>query len=478
MFCSKCGAELPAEAAFCWKCGAKVEGPPAVTGETAPAQAKPADASLAVSLRDGTAIARESPRQLMSYQYEHPDDTRGTDLIKAASPVIATVRALITNWNEPALKAQLLGNAVKVGPDQYPEINAIAVECAQILNIDLPDVFIKHSPYFNAMTFGVEKPFIILHSALVDGFDREELHFIIGHEMGHIKSKHVLYLTTAYILTHQALALGQRFLPIGQLLAVPARAALESWQRSAELTADRAGLIATQDLQVSLKSLVKLAVGSRELAHRLNFDEYLRQAEQAERHSLSGTVQTFENHPMVARRVRLLRDWADSPAYRGLWPSRRAEDAAAAPEEREKVAGAILEQALTHVRRGSSLAGMWLALGGDTSPIERALQGLETVVEEYGDTRAGRKAVVYRAAAEMHLRRPYEALIGFEGFVERYPDDPLAAEAQFHAARLYDQTLRDPELAKAAYEKLLKNYPDCPWAKEARSALRRLGQNR
>ncbi|MHB9058971.1 MAG: M48 family metalloprotease [Bacillota bacterium] len=472
MFCSKCGTELPAEAAFCWRCGAKVE------GQSKPAEARPADASLAISLRNGATVARESPRQLMSYQYEHPDDARGTELIKAASPVIAAARALITNWNEPALKAQLLGNAVKVGPEQYPEIYAVAVECAQILNIDLPDVFIKHSPYFNAMTFGVENPFVILHSALVDGFDREELHFIIGHEMGHIKNKHVLYLTTAYILTHQALALGQSLLPIGQILAVPARAALDGWQRSAELTADRAGLIATQDLQVSLKSLVKLAVGSRELAQRLNFDEYLRQAEQAERHGMSGPVQTFENHPMVARRVRLLRDWAGSPDYRALWPSRASEDAVSEPEEREKVAAALLEKAMAHVRRGSSLAGMWLALGGDTSPIERALKGLETVVEEYGDTRAGRKAIVYRAAAEMHLRRPYEALIGFEGFVQRYPDDPLAAEAQFHAARLYDQTLHDPDLAKAAYGKLLEHYPDSPWTKEARAALRHLGRGR
>lgn len=469
MYCSKCGAEVTSDAVFCWKCGARLVAAPA-------ANPRPADGSLAVSLRPGPAIARESPHQLMAYQYEHSDDARATDLIKAASPVIAVVRALITSWNEPAMKAQLLGNAVKVGPGQYPEIHSIAEECAQILNIDLPDVFIKHSPYFNAMTFGVENPFVILHSALVDGFDREELHFIIGHEMGHIKSKHVLYLTTAYILTHQALSIGQRFLPIGQLLSVPARAALESWQRSAELTADRAGLIATQDLQVSLMALVKLAVGSRELASRLNFDEYLRQAEQAERHTLSGPVQTFENHPMVARRVRLLREWHGSPAYRALWPSRRAEDAVVDPEEREKVAGAVLERAMTHVRRGSSLAGMWLALGGDTSPIERALQDLETVVEEYADTQAGRRALLYRAAAEMHLRRPYEALIGFEGFVQRYPDDPPAAEALFHAARIYDQTLHDAEPARASYERLLKDYPGSPWAKEAKAALRRLGR--
>ncbi len=213
------------------------------------------------SLRPGAGIRRERPRNLLAYQYEHPDDTRATDLIKTASPVVAAVKAIITNWSEPALKAQLLGNAVRVGPDQYPEIHAIVEECSQILSIEPPEVFIKHSPYFNAATFGVEKPFIILHSALVDGFDQDELHFIIGHEMGHIKSKHVLYLTTAYLLANNALTLGQRFLPIGQLLAIPARAALESWQRSAELTADRAGMISTQDLRIGSMALIKLAVG-------------------------------------------------------------------------------------------------------------------------------------------------------------------------------------------------------------------------
>ena len=490
MYCSKCGAEATSEASFCWRCGARLAPVPAPTGVSPGpagpgpavnepvAPTAPADGPLSAGLRPGATIARESPRQLMAYQYEHPDDARATDLIKAASPVIAAVRALITNLNEPALQAQLLGNAVKVGPGQYPEIHAIVAECADILNLAPPDVFIKHSPYFNAMTFGVESPFIILHSALVDGFDREELHFIIGHEIGHIKSRHVLYLTTAYILTHQALSIGQRFLPIAQLLAIPARAALESWQRSAELTADRAGLIAAQDLQVALRALVKLAVGSRELAQRLNLEEYLRQAEEAERHALSGPVQTFESHPMVARRVRLLREWFESPAYRALWPSRRAvTEAAGDPAEREKLAEALLERALAHVRRGSSLGGIWLALGGDRGPVERALRDLEILIEEYPETRAGRRALVHRAAAQMNLRRPYEALVGFEGFVERYPDDPLAAEAQFHAAHLYDLALHDPELARASYERVLRDYPGSPWAREARAALRRLSRS-
>ncbi|HEY3314565.1 MAG TPA: M48 family metalloprotease [Bacillota bacterium] len=470
MFCAQCGTKVAADAIYCWKCGAKLAG----------SRPGPDDASGTDKVGPGSGAApgpapnRETPRGLMAYQYEHPDDTRATDLLKAASPVIATVRAMITNWNEPALKAQLLGNAVKVGPQQYPEIHEITEECARIFNLETPDVFIKHDPYFNAMTFGVDQAFIILHSALVDGFDGEELHYIIGHEIGHIKSQHVLYLTTAYILANQALAIGQRFLPLAQLLVIPARAALETWRRSAELTADRAGLIAAQDLRTSSMALIKLAVGSKELASRLNYDEYLRQIEQAEQHTLAGPVQTFASHPMVARRVRRLKEWSESPAYRSLWPSRRGSPDVATPAEREEQASAILDRAMSQARRGSSLAAMWLAIGGDRGPVERALRDLETLTEDYPETSAARKAQLYRAVAQMNLRLPYEAVVGFEGFAERYPNDPLAPEALFHAAHLYEATLRDAELARAAYERLCDRYPRSNWSKEARAALRRL----
>src|SRR5688500_8246573 len=65
-------------------------------------------------------------------------------------------------------KSELLGHAVKVGPKQFPRVNALAKQCAEELGIAPPTVYIVNSPVMNAATFGThESSVIMVHSALV-----------------------------------------------------------------------------------------------------------------------------------------------------------------------------------------------------------------------------------------------------------------------------------------------------------------------
>ena len=52
----------------------------------------------------------------------------------------------------------------------------------------------------NAFTGGVEKPIIVLHSALIERLNDEETLAVIAHEVGHIHAEHVLYLTAARLM--------------------------------------------------------------------------------------------------------------------------------------------------------------------------------------------------------------------------------------------------------------------------------------
>ena len=62
----------------------------------------------------------------------------------------------------------------------------------------------------------------------------------------------------------------------------PAVLALNGWARRAEITCDRAGLICTRDVDVSIGCLVKLALGSHKLYSDVNIDEYLAQLDEAQ----------------------------------------------------------------------------------------------------------------------------------------------------------------------------------------------------
>ena len=91
----------------------------------------------------------------------------------------------------------------------------------------------------------------------------------------------------------------------------PAVLALNAWARRAEITCDRAGLICTRDLDVSIGCLVKLAIGSRKLYSDINLDEYLAQLEEAQA-GLGRFDELTRTHPYLPKRVAALRLFAET----------------------------------------------------------------------------------------------------------------------------------------------------------------------
>ena len=60
----------------------------------------------------------------------------------------------------------------------------------------VPDLYIAPG-HINAFTAGTEKPLIVVHSGAIDSLTDDELLFVIAHELGHVKSGHVLYYQIA-----------------------------------------------------------------------------------------------------------------------------------------------------------------------------------------------------------------------------------------------------------------------------------------
>ena len=60
---------------------------------------------------------------------------------------------------------------------------------------ELPELYVAADPVANAITIGMDKPFIVVNSGLVDLLDEEELRFVLGHELGHALSGHAVYQT-------------------------------------------------------------------------------------------------------------------------------------------------------------------------------------------------------------------------------------------------------------------------------------------
>ncbi len=249
-------------------------------------------------------------------RYAYSADIAMLQTFRRMKPVEMAAAATVRMYKDGFFKSQLLGTTIKVTPRQFPTIYRIAEECAEALDVPVPQVYVANSPVLNAYTFGTdEEAFIVVHSALVDHYDYDELKFVIGHETGHIQNKHVIYNTILILMSRTAVAMLRFILP-------PVEVALNAWYRRAEITSDRAGLLCTRDLEAGSRALLKLACGSQKLYDELNVEAYLEQLEEG-REGVSRFTELFASHPYLTKRIQALRTFAESELYReaaGLGP--------------------------------------------------------------------------------------------------------------------------------------------------------------
>lgn len=242
------------------------------------------------------------------HEYTYTFDRQSRVAFENTKPVAMAVEASVRLFKQMG-KHQLLGSAVKVSDRQLPRIYGLAKRACDTLQIATPQVFVVNDPRYNAATYGTnEDSFVILHSALVDHYTDDELLTVIGHECGHIHNKHVAYLTALYYLTTMAGA----FLP---WILQPALVALRTWQRRAEITCDRAGMLVSRDSHVAERAITKLAVGSSKLYEEFNLDAFLEQHEEGNR-GIGRYMEVFATHPWLPKRVLAMRVFGESQLYR------------------------------------------------------------------------------------------------------------------------------------------------------------------
>ena len=56
------------------------------------------------------------------------------------------------------------------------------------------------TPIFNAGAYGIDDPFIVIHSSALELLDTDEQRVLLAHELGHVISGHSLYRTIAAIM--------------------------------------------------------------------------------------------------------------------------------------------------------------------------------------------------------------------------------------------------------------------------------------
>ncbi|MFN2158835.1 MAG: M48 family metallopeptidase [Anaerolineales bacterium] len=202
----------------------------------------------------------------------------------------------------------LVRRARQVTARASPQIDPILREASARLQPGDVLAYIAPGRVLNAYTFGLSSPkVVVVYSGLLDVMDRDELSFILGHELGHV-------------------ALGHTWLNslVGGIAGVPASwsagmlmaMAFLWWNRACEYSADRAGLLACGKPEKAVSALVKLGAGPR--AGQSDLSEVYRRIDAEDDNLLGSISEMMGTHPMLIKRIQAVRKYAGSSEYRRL----------------------------------------------------------------------------------------------------------------------------------------------------------------
>ncbi len=300
--------------------------------------------------------------------YEHPADRAATAALKSVPMLDTVVRKLIEWRYERALRQFYLGNSVRVGENQLSELWAAHVGVCRVL--DMPQVYDLYvtSPVPGlAQAIGSQNPMIVFDSELLQRLGTGEQRVVVAHELGHILSDHMIYVTALNILLSVTNGLPFFFgIPFRAVKAV-----LLEWYRATELSCDRAATLAVRDPQIVCRTLMVTA-GTMP-ADKLNLDAFMTQAMEYESwDDPSDRVRRFFNeigqtHTYAVRRVSEVMKWVQAGDYdrivRGEYRTRNQES-----DVREEAGDAMqfyAERFKTIFREaGDNIAGLGSQMGG------------------------------------------------------------------------------------------------------------------
>jgi Zn-dependent protease with chaperone function len=262
---------------------------------------------------------------LSKHDYVHPADSKALAALRAIPGIDTALKKLLAVTGESAIRVSFMASAVKVTPKQCPDLHAKLQIACTTLGVDMPELYVQQNPIVNAFTGGVEKPIIVLHSALIERLTDEETLAVIAHEVGHIHAEHVLYLTAARLLEALANLSISRLIPGSEivkfLISAGIGGALLAWARRAELSCDRAAMLVCQDEHVIGRTMMKLCGGT--FASKVDYDLFLEQAKEFQKNYDEKALDRFWadlinaglSHPFPVWRVAEILKWVEDGEY-------------------------------------------------------------------------------------------------------------------------------------------------------------------
>lgn len=257
---------------------------------------------------------------LKTIDYEHPGEKAAMAALRKLPLLDLVVAKYMDISTKSDLWAECAGNNFRITEKTNPRIYQLYQ--LALARLDMPREYPLYSQLdyqYNAYAAGAKENFIVVNSSCISDYSDGEMLQLLGHELGHIKSGHVLYYNLAYSLNSILASFGG----LARGAAVGLQFAIMDWSRKSEYTADRAGLIASGDMDATLSQTMKM-LGQSDCIDLIDFswEKVIKQAEDFELGNadlvgklLYANFTLTASHPWSILRLKQLCEWKQSGGF-------------------------------------------------------------------------------------------------------------------------------------------------------------------
>jgi Zn-dependent protease with chaperone function len=267
---------------------------------------------------------------ISSEAFKHPLDRQAEQALRSVPGFNLLASKFVEFIYERPQLVYLMANSIQAGPRQYSTIYGLFRECVRDLDMSPePTLFISQNPQVNSYALGQEHPYIVVNTGLLDLLSEAEIKTVLAHELGHIKCGHTILIQMAMWVMNAASIIGEMTFGLGNLISNGLIVAFYEWRRKAELSADRAALLVTEDPRLVMTTMMKIAGGSEKFLNECSLEEFIKQSENYRNLDDDGLNQIYKvlmylgvngmlSHPFPVERIHYLQEWANSDEYRDI----------------------------------------------------------------------------------------------------------------------------------------------------------------
>lgn len=207
-------------------------------------------------------------RKLRVEQFAHPDDNAAMKSLKKVKAVDGFVSFVEDKSNSIFIRMNTLGNCVRITQENDPRVYRIFREVCDTLDYKtIPEMYSTRSYALDVEPSGVDKPVLVIPDYVLNNYDDDLLRFNFGRAVTRLKSESLKF----YVAAQMMLLATANIAPLSE----PVKLAVANWMRKSELTADRGGLLACQNIEAAMTFLLNKAGMPIQEAKKVSYAEYV-----------------------------------------------------------------------------------------------------------------------------------------------------------------------------------------------------------